>query len=120
MWKVLLSFVVFICAGGANAQTQNAAAILEKVASAYAGCRSYYDDASVTTDAQPEGLSQFEIRTTFVRPGGFRFILLPLNRSVALNRSVPGVARITWTALPSVVWTDGDQINKWIPNNPIR
>jgi VWFA-related protein len=27
---------------------------------------------------------------------------------------------IIGTALPAVIWTDGDQINKWVPNNPVR
>lgn len=107
MRKALFSCVVLLFAVGARAQTQNAPEILGKVAAVYAGCSSYYDDATVITvpiiGGQSGGQSQFQIRTTFVRPRSFRIILLPLNRQ-GRDRD------IAW-----IVWKNGEEIASWPP-----
>lgn len=84
----LISFIV-------SAQAQTANEILAKVSAVYAGCRTYSDEGSTETTEMQGRHSYF--RTSFVRPGAFRFQLW-------INSDKPGGVK------PWVVWTKGDLI----------
>lgn len=81
----------------ASARAQTAGEILAKVTSVYAGCRTYSDEGSSRTAASIGGGRKTYFRTSFVRPGNFRFQLW-------FNADKPNGAP------PWVVWKSGDQI----------
>lgn len=79
----------------ASVQAQAANEILARVMSVYAGCRTYSDEGSTQTTEMRGRHSYF--RTSFVRPGAFRFQLW-------INSDKPGGVN------PWVVQTNGDLI----------
>lgn len=89
---ICLALASFI--GSAQAQTANE--ILARVSSVYAGCRTYSDEGLTETTEVPRGRHSY-FRTSFVRPGAFRFQLW-------INSDKPGGVK------PWVVRTNGDLI----------
>lgn len=81
----------------ASAQAQTAGEILAKVTSVYAGCRTYSDEGTSKTEVSIGHGRKTYFRTSFVRPGNFRFQLW-------FNADKPGHSE------PWVVWKNGDQI----------
>ena len=81
----------------ASAQAQTAGEILAKVTSVYAGCRTYSDEGNTRTETSGIGGRKTYFRTSFVRPGNFRFQLW-------FNSDKPGGSQ------PWVVWKNGDLI----------
>jgi VWFA-related protein len=71
-----------------------ASEILAKVASVYAGCRSYSDEGFITT----RGTVTARFRTTFSRPDTLGFELLHGGKE------------------PWVVWKNGDEVKNWRPD----
>ncbi len=94
MWKIL-----FICSALvsciASAEAQTATEILAKVSSVYANCRTYSDEGLTSTTEDGGRHSYF--RTSFVRPGAFRF-------QIWVNSDKPGGVK------PWAIWTDGDTV----------
>ncbi|HYJ88554.1 MAG TPA: VWA domain-containing protein [Pyrinomonadaceae bacterium] len=95
---ICIALVSFI----ASAHAQTATEILAKVSSVYAGCRTYSDEGLTSTTEDPQGRRSY-FRTSFVRPGAFRFQLW-------LNSDKPGGVK------PWVLWTNGDLVR--IPGIP--
>ena len=80
-----------------SAQAQTAGEILAKVTSVYAGCRTYSDEGSTVTETSSIRGRHTYFRTSFVRPGNFRF-------QMWFNSEKPGGSQ------PWVVWKNGDLI----------
>jgi VWFA-related protein len=80
-----------------SAQAQTAGEILAKVTSVYAGCRTYSDEGTSKTETSIGRGRQAYFRTSFARPGKFRFQLW-------LDKNKPGGVE------PWVVWKDGELI----------
>jgi VWFA-related protein len=93
---------LFICIAlllfSASAYAQTANEILARVASVYAGCRTYSDEGSTVTEMSGQSMPStrhWHFRTAFVRPAGFRFELW-------FNSDKRGD--------PWIVWKSGDVI----------
>jgi hypothetical protein len=70
--------------------------ILDKMATAYATCKSYRDSGVVTNFFNPQHIDIKPFRTAFVRPDQFRF---------EYDEGTP--------EKPYIVWTKGDEVRTW-------
>jgi len=70
--------------------------ILDKMATAYATCKSYRDSGVVTNFFDPQHIDIKPFRTAFVRPDQFRF---------EYDEGTP--------EKPYIVWTKGDEVRTW-------
>src|SRR5438445_1974316 len=87
---------------GSKDEPLSAADILNRMATAYANCRTYQDSGCVTTvfmNADGQRIDKRPFSTAFVRPGRFRF---------AFKSSHDGR---TWHRL--IVWADGPNVRTW-------
>lgn len=98
---ICIALVSFI----ASAHAQTAGEILSKVTSVYASCRTYSDEGTSKTETSSIRGRQSYFRTSFVRPGKFRFQLW-------FNSDKPGSSE------PWVVWKNGELIrSQGIPSS---
>lgn len=104
-----LALAVLGCPSPARAQAVNApglsaltaSEILERMANAYATCKSYRDAGvvkSVITSASGAHTESLPFRTAFVRPGKFRF-----------EYTASSFGRVR----RYIIWEDGEAIRKW-------
>jgi len=94
--KILFIFIALVL-GLTSAQAQNASEVLVKMASVYATCRTYSDEAVTKSTVLGAGEKHSAFRTNFVRPNNFRF-------EVWLNSDKPGKGH------SAGVWRNGDVV----------
>jgi outer membrane lipoprotein-sorting protein len=76
IYSVLAAVVIAVGADGPKPADLTAQDVLDRMAAAYAGCKSYIDSGDVTTVFDVPGGKQTEVKpftTAFVRPDQFRF-----------------------------------------------